>query len=322
MNMQYKPSIREFRSTDYENVARLLRQIQPHHACTAKELAREDDRRESKYQFRRWVAECNGNLVAYGGYTQQPETYQLSEYLLIGGVDESHRNQGIGAKLFNTVLDQLNAMGAAKVLAHIRADRVESIRFLEKRGFCEFWRIQDWELNLQQFEPDPYAGIVEKVRRSGIKIMSYSQLESDPERDRKFYDLIDGLYEDIPRTDSKRRHTLEEFIEEVLACPQFIKDGHFIALSGGEYVGKTGFNTWGGQRSLFTELTCVKRRFRRKGIALALKVRAIKWAQERDYLNILTDNECHNLPMLALNEKLGFRKLPAWNFYKLILSGD
>jgi GNAT superfamily N-acetyltransferase len=224
--------------------------------------------------------------------------------------------------MFNVVLDQLDSVGAVKIVAHIREDRIESIRFLENRGFREFFRIQDWELEPKYFEPHRYKETIEEVSRSGIKILSYSQLESGPEYDRKFYDLIDGLYDDIPHTDSKRRHTFEEFREEVLASPRFVKDGHFIAVCDGEYVGKTGFNAWGGQRSLFTELTCVKRRFRRAGIALALKVHAIMWAKANGYSRILTDNEHNNLPMLTLNEKLGFRKLPAWNFYKLVLRGD
>lgn len=53
------------------------------------------------------------------------------------------------------------------------------------------------------------------------------------------------------------------------------------------------------------------RSHRRKGIATALKLRAINFAKGYGAKVIETDNEENN-PMYYLNMKLGFRPRPAW----------
>ena len=54
------------------------------------------------------------------------------------------------------------------------------------------------------------------------------------------------------------------------------------------------------------------RDYRRRGIALALKLHGIAHAKEQGYKKIRTMNESTNRPMLNINERLGFEKRPAW----------
>lgn len=63
---------------------------------------------------------------------------------------------------------------------------------------------------------------------------------------------------------------------------------------------------------LDTGLTGVRRAWRRKGIALALKLRAIAYARSVGAPVIRTENATTNQAMLAINEALGFAKQPAW----------
>src|SRR5262249_28262313 len=58
--------------------------------------------------------------------------------------------------------------------------------------------------------------------------------------------------------------------------------------------------------------TGVLREYRRRGIAMALKLRAILYAKSAGYSRIKTWNEQGNRPMLSINEALGFIKQPAW----------
>jgi GNAT superfamily N-acetyltransferase len=66
---------------------------------------------------------------------------------------------------------------------------------------------------------------------------------------------------------------------------------------------------------LRTGLTGVRRAYRRRGLALALKVRSLAFAKEQGYRRVITENESNNRGMLHINEELGFVKNPAWIHY-------
>jgi GNAT superfamily N-acetyltransferase len=54
----------------------------------------------------------------------------------------------------------------------------------------------------------------------------------------------------------------------------------------------------------------VKRSWRRRGLAGALKRTQIAWAKERGYERVATQNEMRNEPIRRLNERLGYRPSP------------
>jgi GNAT superfamily N-acetyltransferase len=65
----------------------------------------------------------------------------------------------------------------------------------------------------------------------------------------------------------------------------------------------------------------VRRAYRRRGIALALKVHALAFAKAQGYRRVTTDNESNNRGMLHINEQLGFVKNPVWIHYVKTFEG-
>ncbi|HEY3146685.1 MAG TPA: GNAT family N-acetyltransferase, partial [Dongiaceae bacterium] len=96
--------------------------------------------------------------------------------------------------------------------------------------------------------------------------------------------------------------------------PSKIHEGYFVALDVGQPIGVS--SLWRALDEpdlLRTGLTGVRRAYRRRGIAFALKLRALEFARAQPGIRrVITDNESTNQPMLAINEALGFAKQPAW----------
>jgi mycothiol synthase len=59
-------------------------------------------------------------------------------------------------------------------------------------------------------------------------------------------------------------------------------------------------------------LSGVRREARGKGLAMALKLKTVHYAQSFGVEHIKTWNDQKNQSMLAINEAMGFAKQPAW----------
>jgi RimJ/RimL family protein N-acetyltransferase len=85
----------------------------------------------------------------------------------------------------------------------------------------------------------------------------------------------------------------------------------FVALAGEEVVGYAKFSLTAAQpTSAHHDLTAVKRDWRRRGIAGALKRAQITWAKEHGYERLVTAPEVRNEPSRRMNERLGYRPAP------------
>jgi len=86
-----------------------------------------------------------------------------------------------------------------------------------------------------------------------------------------------------------------------------------IAVKDGEFVGVTHLlKTDEAKDMLHTGLTGVRREHRGAGVAYALKVKSLEDAKAAGYNTVLTWNESNNRRMLAVNERVGFVRQPAW----------
>jgi GNAT superfamily N-acetyltransferase len=169
------------------------------------------------------------------------------------------------------------------------------------------------QLNVPAFDPDPYSGLEAQLAAGGIHITTLGELAGDPDRDRKLFELFWEVAEDVPHEDAEvQRPDFDEWVRWGVYDPVILQDGYCLAVRGDEYVGLREMGAEPGSRVLISGLLGVRREFRRRGIALALELRAIDFALEHGYPLLKTCTAFVNTPMQALFDKLRYDRAPEW----------
>lgn len=276
-----------------------------------------DENREAQYLFRRYVVERDGEVVAFGNYGHMPWSHHPDKYYVNVMVHPDAQRQGIGSTFYEFLRRRLNRLRPRKLVANTRENRPGAMRFLEKRGFQQVMREEVSRLDPVTFDAARFAEKMEQVRASGVEIKTLAELQvEDPDWKRKTYDVDWECLKDVPSTDPFTRRSFEAFEKQTLENPCLLPDAWFIAVDGDDYVGLSVlWRNLATDDLLETGLTGVIRSHRRRGIATAMKVKAIEYAQAHGNAAIDTDNEENN-PMFQINLALGFKPLPAFLDYE------
>jgi GNAT superfamily N-acetyltransferase len=296
----------------YPGLAALYNAIEPDLHYTASDFSESDRLRDPKFKTRRWVAIEQEQIVGAGNFTQSSWFAHPQKFILWVGVHPEHRKNGIGSALFGTVMQGLEPFDPLALRTRASADRPPSIRFLEKRGFREVIRDIPSELDVKAFDLTRFTGLEDRFRDFGIEIKTISELEVDPERNRKLYDLDWELSMSVPGdlAAGMGRRGLDKYVEYAISGPSALPDGFFVAVKGEEYIGLSHVLESEKGVILYQGLTGVQPQYRRHKIGLAMKIRCIAYARANGYTTIKAENDAKNLPMLAMNERLGYVRKP------------
>lgn len=297
---------------DYQAVVAIDNLIDPDHADSVENWQHWDSHRNPAHLMRRFIAERNGEAVAFGHFMHQSWSFREDKYMIWVGVHPDHERKGYGSALWNYLMAQLARRQPDELVSYTRENRTRAVQFLEKRGFEVKLRMPVSRINPQAFDEAPFAGKIARVEQSGIAVHTLDELRAaDPDWVHKAYELEWGCLQDVPSVDGFTKQPFEAWQKRLLDSPNFMPQAWFIAVDGDDWVGLSCL--WRNSTSshkLGTGLTGVLRSHRRRGIATAMKVRALAFARDFGATEVDTDNEENN-PMLQLNYQLGFRSMPA-----------
>lgn len=304
----------------YRAMADLLNRVWPDWPASAAWAARFDARAAPERRpGRAVVAEAGraGRLVGLVEWRGHHWIGDGAHFQLTVVVDPDHRRRGLGERLLQHALGALPADRSAVVEAATTEDQVEAIQFLERRGFTPRLRMVQSELDLAAFDSRPFEAAAARLAAEGVVVRSLGASGAEDEG------LLRGLH--ALQADVRRdapgggKSVLDDFDRWRLAYrenPDLLPEGQLLALDGARIVGMT--QLWGSQATdavLLTGFTGVARGHRRRGIATALKARALGWARGLRTAGgtplVVRTGNADGSPMVAINLRLGFLPRPA-----------
>lgn len=311
--------VREFdRSRDYEGRAEILNATYPDRPVTPEELEAWDKAAnpDPKYLNRHFVAELGagsgdeGRLVAHLWYGHWTGIYHPQKFYFSLAVHPDFRRRGIGRSLFEKVLADIAPFDPLQVTNVAFENQPEGVAFLERRGFVERMRFWESYLDVEGFDPTPYRHVNERLTAEGIVIRTEAELAGEANFERQLFEMLNEIVKDVPVPDPFTPEPFERFVETRRQSINRIPEAYFVAIDSatGRYAGTSALWKAHAANYLKTGLTGVRREYRRRGIALALKLRGIEYARRVGADGIKTDNESGNRPMLSINEMLGFKR--------------
>ncbi|MFN8225074.1 MAG: GNAT family N-acetyltransferase [Gaiellales bacterium] len=213
------------------------------------------------------------------------------------------RGRGAGSALLEGVTSWARARDTTELTASVAEDDPASLAWAARRGFEEIGRNKRVELELTGFDPpsvDP---------PEGIEIVQWSVR---PGIERGLYAVYCEAEPDIPGEEANELATFEDWLSADMQGVSDRPEATFAALAGEEVVGFAKLSILGDAEATtaYHDLTGVRRAWRGRGIAGALKRAQIGWAKANGFERLATANEERNLPIRALNRRYGYRPVP------------
>ena len=311
--------VRPFADHDYNAYARIrtIAEREPTDAADAREADARWD--HSRYEQVRVVAVDEEDApIGYAEIHHEPSRFEPGRYFIRIALDPDKRRRGIGAALWSRLHAELTERKAA-VACLWSDDHTACLPFIARRGFQEVVRSYRMVCAVAT-APQPTEAQEELLARQGVTITTLADLMRDDDHAaRKAHALDFAGRIDQPTLGRVTSAPFESWSAYHVEDPAALPEAYFVAIIGGRYVGVSGGRRGTASDVLDIGITAVLPEYRRRGIGRALKLRLHAYARAEGYREIHTSNARENVPMVRLNESLGYVIVESWGGYELAL---
>ncbi|MDQ2986504.1 MAG: GNAT family N-acetyltransferase [Armatimonadota bacterium] len=296
--------IRQANETDLPTFVEVFSKLWPNHLGLA-ELRRDLELMPEKQRMTMFMAEIDGEPVGVSRFYRLLGAYHPQKWFGELGILPDHRGNGLGTQLYDHAIAFLKEQDAIQVTGRANDDDEKALQFLKNRGFVETKRDFESVLKLSEINPD----VLVSMDNPNFDIRTAQQADSERFR-HQWHQLFETVRKDIPRDEPPTPFTFEEFGEIFFNDKEFLWDVSMFAFEGEELIGLTYVYEMDNRGVLFQGLTAAHRDYRGRGLAKALKTRAMRRALEKGFLEVHADNDTRNTAMIAINNRLGYQNKP------------
>jgi GNAT superfamily N-acetyltransferase len=209
------------------------------------------------------------------------------------------RRQGAGSALYQAVSSWAAERGLRELEVAVLDSDPGSLAFAQRRGFTEERRELGVVLHLAEIAPpdiDP---------PDGVEIVTWAER---PELAPGMYGVTCEALPDIPGSEDDDIEPFGDWLAHDMQGSGDRPEATFVAVAGEEVIGYAKFSLTAAQPTVaHHDLSAVKRAWRGRGVARALKAAQINWALANGYTELHTRNEERNEPIRRLNARFGYR---------------
>ena len=234
-----------------------------------------------------------GAAIGIGGW-HAPDGVARAEVRVV----DAARGRGVGSALLATVAGWARDLGYTELMGPVKEVDSASLDWANRRGFFEVGRNSVLALDLTTIEAPAV------VPPDGIEITSWAER---PDATPGMYEVAMEAYPDVPGEEDAEMEPFDRWLSMDMQGAGDRPEATFVALADDEVVAYAKLSLSLARPTVaMHDITGVKRAWRGRGIAGALKAAEIAWAKQNGYVRLETQNEERNEPIRRLNHRHGY----------------